>query len=86
VSVPGRSWSLEEGRFSGTSPASGNTYEELLAFGLAEPQKDMDTSISGGAAAVDLWLWGRGPLEDLTVDGDQGLAATLRRAAEEETQ
>jgi uncharacterized protein (TIGR03083 family) len=86
VSVPGRSWSLEEGRFSGTSPASGNTYEDLLAFGLAEPQTDMDTSISGGAAAVDLWLWGRGSLEDLTVDGDQGLAATLRRAAEEETQ
>jgi hypothetical protein len=35
---------------------------------------------------VDLWLWGRGSLEDLTVDGDRDIAATLRRAAEEETQ
>lgn len=86
VSVPGRSWSLEEGRFSGTSPVSGSAYEDLLAFGLVEPEANMDTSISGGAAAVDLWLWGRGSIEDLTVDGDRDIATTLRRAAEEETQ
>jgi hypothetical protein len=35
---------------------------------------------------MDLWLWGRGPLEDLTVDGDRDLAATLRQAAKEDTQ
>lgn len=86
LSVPGRSWSLEEGSFSGTSPASGNTYADLLTFGVVEPHADIDTSISGSAAAMDLWLWGRGALDDLTVDGDPKLAATLRQAARDETQ
>ncbi len=86
LSIPGRSWSLEEGRFSGTSPATGNTYEDLLAFETASPRADIATSISGDAAAMDLWLWGRGPIDELTVDGDAGLADTLRRAAKEATQ
>ena len=86
LSIPGRSWSLEEGRFSGTSPATGNTYEDLLAFESAEPRPDIATSISGDAAAMDLWLWGRGPLEDLSVEGKPELAETLRQAAKEATQ
>ena len=86
LSIPGRSWSLEEGRFSGTSPATGNTYEDLLAFETAAPRADIATSISGGAAAMDLWLWGRGPIDELTVDGEAGLADTLRQAAKESTQ
>lgn len=86
VSVPGRSWSLEEGRFSGTSPVSGNTYTDLLAFEVSDPSSEMSASVSGDAAAVDLWLWGRGPLGDLTVEGDPGVAATLREAAKEATQ
>jgi len=86
VSVPGRSWSLEEGRFSGTSPVGDHSYEDLLAFGFAQALEENDTSVSGEAVPMDLWLWGRGPIEDLSVDGDQNLAATLRQAAREETQ
>ncbi len=86
LSVPGRSWSLEEGRFSGTSPVTGNEYTDLLTFEVADPSPSITASISGDAAAVDLWLWGRGPLEDLTVEGDTALAATLREAAKESTQ
>ena len=86
LSVPGRSWNLQEGRFGGTSPNTGNTYDDMLAFEVADPQADITTSISGGAAQMDLWLWGRGPLEDLTVDGAPDLAATLRQAARESTQ
>lgn len=86
ISVPGRSWNLEEGRFSGTSPATGNTYTDLPAFEVAEPRSDIDTSIAGGAAAMDLWLWGRAPLGDLDLEGNPALVETLRRAAEEATQ
>ena len=39
LSIPGRSWSLEEGWFSGISPATGNTYEDLLAFEIAAPRR-----------------------------------------------
>ena len=35
---------------------------------------------------MDLWLWGRGPIDELTVDGEAGLAVTLRQAAKESTQ
>ncbi len=86
VSIPGRSWSLEEGRFSGTSPNTGNTYTDLLTFELSDPSAGITTSISGDPVAMDLWLWGRGPVEALTVDGDPGLAATLREAAKDATQ
>ena len=44
------------------------------------------TLVSGGAVSMDLWLWGRGPIEDLTVDGDPVLVELLRQAAKEETQ
>ncbi len=86
LSVPGKSWSLEEGSFSGISPSTGNTYEDLLAFEAAAPRADIATSISGDAAAMDLWLWGRGPIDKLTVEGDSALADTLRQAAKEATQ
>lgn len=85
VSVPGRSWGLEEARFSGTSPDTGNTYTDLLAFGVAEPSAS-GTTVSGGAVPMDLWLWGRSPIEDLMVDGDPVLVELLRQAAKEETQ
>ncbi|GMQ85333.1 MAG: maleylpyruvate isomerase family mycothiol-dependent enzyme [Acidimicrobiia bacterium] len=85
LSVPGRSWSLEEARFSGTSPVTGTTYSDLLAFGPTGPS-DNDASVSGGAVPMDLWLWGRGPIEDLTVGGDAALVELLRQAAKEETQ
>ena len=85
LSVPGRLWGLEEARFSGTSPLTGNSYSDLLAFGVAEPSEN-DTSVSGEAVPMDLWLWGRGPIEDLTVDGDPALVDLLRQAAKEETQ
>ena len=86
LSIPGRSWSLEEGLFSGASPATGNEYTDLLAFEVSDPSAGITASISGDPVAMDLWLWGRGPLEDLTVDGDAALAETLRQAAKEATQ
>lgn len=86
VSVPGRSWSLEEGRLSGTSTATGSAFDEQLVYEMAAPRADIATSISGGPAAVDLWLWGRGPLDALVIDGELELAGTLREAARDATQ
>ena len=37
-----------------------------------------DLAVRGPAAALDLWLWGRGPIDDLEVFGDAALAARLR--------
>ena len=47
---------------------------------------DPDTTVEGTAAALDLWLWGRGPLEQLTVSGDRSLPGRLRSLAADATQ
>jgi hypothetical protein len=37
-----------------------------------------DAIISGPAGAMDLWLWGRGPTDDLTVTGEGEAVEALR--------
>ncbi len=75
---------VEVGRFSGTSPTSGTDYDDpaVRRVAAAEPA----ASIVGPASAVDLWMWGRGPLDDITVDGDARLIDQLRSAIEVDTQ
>lgn len=72
------------GQFTGTSPNSGTTYEEEAA------QRSTPTEptawIEGSASDLDLWLWGRAPLERLAVKGDRDLAIRLRAVASVDTQ
>ena len=84
--VPGRSWSVRLGRFSGTSPATGNTYSDLPALELVDGEASSHVDISGTAGDLDRWLWGRGSLDDLTVEGDHTIAEAVRTVAEEATQ
>ena len=79
------SWALELGRFVGTSPNTGNTYDEEATRLVDAPQQP-DAIVRGTAADVDLWMWGRGGLDQLTVEGDPEVAAFLRAAAVHGTQ
>lgn len=45
-----------------------------------------DASISGDASDLLLWMWGRGRIDPLSVTGDSGLAAAVRRRLELATQ
>lgn len=85
LDVPGRSWDLHLGRFTGTDPSGAD--HDLDALVVSEPddnrgtQTAVDTpttTIAGPADEIDLWLWGRGELTTAQVDGDQGLMARLR--------
>ncbi|NND04151.1 MAG: maleylpyruvate isomerase family mycothiol-dependent enzyme [Acidimicrobiia bacterium] len=79
-----RSWHLRGGRMTGTSPRTGNDYD-LEAFDVIEgADDDADATISAPAAAMDLWLWGRGT--DIAVAGDRTQADRLRALAAEDTQ
>lgn len=49
-----------------------------LDLGSVTGTSGRPTSIRGSAWDLDLWLWGRGPLEALAVDGDPALAVRLR--------
>ncbi|MBT8211670.1 MAG: maleylpyruvate isomerase family mycothiol-dependent enzyme [Acidimicrobiia bacterium] len=79
------SWNLELGRFSGTSPNSGIAYDDP-AVRLLGDVAAATTRISGPAAAMDLWLWGRGSSEALEVEGEEVAAEFVRDAARAATQ
>lgn len=85
LAAPARIWTLGVATFSGTSPDSGNTYENLPAAVL-EPGGDPECTVAGSAASLDLWLWGRGSLSALRVEGDASLAHWVRELAAEVTQ
>ncbi len=80
----GESWSFVLGRFRGTSPNTGTNYDEpaLRLEDVTEPA----TLISGQASDLDRWLWGRGPLDPITVTGDPEIPSFVRGAAAAGTQ
>lgn len=78
-----RRWKLAFGRFSGTSPVSGNTYDFDSA--IVDDEAPSTLRLSGAAADLDRWLWGRGAVDGLAVDGDASLVGRLRAIAAEDT-
>jgi len=73
-------WSLRFGRFTGTSPNTGRTFDEdALQVVADEPTADL--TVTGRAWDLDRWLWGRGEAEVLRIDGDADLATRLRAIA-----
>ena len=78
-------WSMNFGRFVGSSPVSGNDYD-FVAAELTSPISEPTVIIGGAPEDLDLWLWGRGSLDSLSVSGDPGIAEKLREAAAEATQ
>jgi uncharacterized protein (TIGR03083 family) len=81
----GRSWVMRDAAFSGTSPR-GKTYDGRQMFAIADDHDDeTDATIAGAPEALDLWLWGRGSLDDLAVTGDENLVSLLRETAAEDT-
>jgi len=86
LEVPGRSWTIRLGSFSGISPNTGITYTDEPTLELVESDAEFQTVVSGSAAALDRWLWGRASLGALTIQGDRSLAAEVRSIAREATQ
>lgn len=74
VEVGNRSWAVRLGRFTGTK--KDRHYD--LPTTILEEDADPDTVITGDPDRVLLWMWGRAPLEDVTVKGDITLAHRLR--------
>lgn len=80
-----RTWGAAFGRMIGTSPTSGESYD-LPALTVGVDAVEPNTIITGTAADLDRWLWGRGRLETLTVTGDESVAGRLRELMTEATQ
>ncbi|GGL85384.1 maleylpyruvate isomerase family mycothiol-dependent enzyme [Nakamurella endophytica] len=67
----GHAWDITPGRWSGTSPSTGRSWDEPLLHvdplaGAAEPA----FTIEATARDLDAWLWGRPPVGPVTQHGD----------------
>ncbi len=77
-------WTLQRASFSGTSPNTGASYEDLPA--LVWSDRSPDTRVVAHPSKLDLWLWGRARLEPVDIIGDPDLAAHIRAVAADATQ
>ncbi len=85
IVAPHRTWTMVLGRFSGTSPVTGTTYDDPAV--VLQPIEEIPTvTISGPATDLDLWLWGRHTPVGLGVEGDPALLDVIRAAAAVATQ
>jgi uncharacterized protein (TIGR03083 family) len=66
----GRRWTLAFGRFVGTGPESGKLYD-LDQFTVVDDETTPAFTVRGSSAELDSWLWGRGPVSVLALDGDR---------------
>jgi uncharacterized protein (TIGR03083 family) len=64
-----RVWDIGFARFRGTSPNTGKAYDEDVLT-VPTPVTPAAFTVSGTAADLDRWLWGRGDLHDLKASGD----------------
>lgn len=81
----GASWTMRLGRFMGDSPNSGISHD-FAALKLTDDTVVPTATIRGRSDDLDLWLWGRGQLDALTIEGDATVAANVRAAAAAATQ
>jgi hypothetical protein len=86
IVTPGRSWILRTASWDGKSPNTHKMYVEEPALMLVSDGIEPDAQITGSAAELNLWLWGRGDLPAGAVTGDAALADLVRSIAAEATQ
>ncbi len=79
------SWAMALGRFHGTSPNTGNTYDDP-ALWLVESVGRPTATLRGSGTDIDLWLWGRGSADGIEVEGDPAVVDRIRIIAAEGTQ
>ena len=70
-------WTLRFGRFSGTSPNTGKTYDEATLVVVDASDAPPAFTVRGGAGDLDAWLWGRADVGRLEVVGDRATFAKL---------
>lgn len=80
-----RSWGLHFGRFRGTSPVSGDTYD-LDAAVLKTDTERSDCVVRASSWDLDRWMWGRADESAVRIDGRTALASRLRSIIAEVTQ
>ena len=66
----GMAWQVGLGRFNGTSPDTGNVYDEDMLTMPSTTDIPAEFTLEGTAADLDRWLWGRSDLSAIHTSGD----------------
>lgn len=74
---------VEIGRFTGTDPASGTTYDEDDISAVPPREEEPDAVVDGEAVVLDTWLWRRRDDTGITVTGDPDVVAHFRRCVDQ---
>ncbi len=70
----GDSWFVTLGQFVGTDPDDARSYDQAgIHVAAADPGTQAAASITGAAADLDSWLWGRPALGDVDRSGDSAV-------------
>jgi hypothetical protein len=77
---------LELGRMTGTSPASGRSYDLDAAEVRDDPSLLSHTEVSGDAQDMDRWLWGRGNAAALSPTDTREVVTQFHALVAEATQ
>jgi uncharacterized protein (TIGR03083 family) len=72
-----RSWLVTLGRFTGTDPDGVAHDEPDLTVADTDPGEDTAATLSGTAADLDCYLWGRPPVGRIEHSGDEAVLAGL---------
>lgn len=76
----GDSWVVRLGRFTGTDPSAGTSYDEPeLRIDDADVDAEAAASVAGTAADLDCWLWHRETVAPISRSGDEAVLAELDR-------
>jgi uncharacterized protein (TIGR03083 family) len=79
----GESVWVETGRFTGTDPESGKTYDEDDISAVPPRDAGPDAVVAGPAATLDAWLWRRIPGDGVALTGDEAVIAHFRRCVDQ---
>ncbi len=80
-------WLLEFGSISGHSPRGTHYIDEpTIAVNAPGQGTTPSAELSGPAVDLDLWAWGRGPIDRLSIDGDEAVVHALRSLIADSTQ
>lgn len=74
---------VETGRFTGTDPDDGTTYDEDDIAKVEPRDSAPEAVVAGPAGALDAWLWRRADDTGLTVDGEESVVAHFRRCVDQ---
>jgi len=77
----GDSWLVTFGRFTGTDPDDGTSYDEDgIRAADRDPGTEAAAEVAGTAADLDTWLWHRPPLTPVEASGDRQMLGRFESA------